>query len=200
VDERSDRGPIRQRGSDALPERLLLRRLPTVSLDAEDVRALRALLFAAFQPGEEAFTEDDWQHTIGGTHVLLDLDGRLVAHASIIERVLHAGAMPLQTGYVEGVAVEPGRQGRGLGTRVMREVGALIRERYPLGALATGSHHFYERLGWRTWLGPTGVRIGEGLRATPDANGAILVLETPTSPPLDLGAPLSCDWRPGDVW
>jgi hypothetical protein len=25
-------------------------------------------------------------------------------------------------------------------------------------------------------------------------------LGTPTSPPLDLSAPLGCDWRGGDVW
>jgi hypothetical protein len=26
------------------------------------------------------------------------------------------------------------------------------------------------------------------------------VLTTPTSPPLDLSAKISCDWRAGDVW
>ena len=53
-----------------------VRRLATADLDAGEVVDLRALLFAAFPPGDEAFTEDDWQHTIGGMHVVLDLDGR----------------------------------------------------------------------------------------------------------------------------
>jgi hypothetical protein len=28
----------------------------------------------------------------------------------------------------------------------------------------------------------------------------VLVWRTPTSPALDLNAPLGCDWRDGDVW
>ena len=66
--------------------------------------------------------------------------------------------------------------------------------------LGTGEQHFYERLGWRTWRGPAFVRTPDGARRTPDEEGFILVLETVTSPPLDLDAPISCDWRPGDVW
>jgi hypothetical protein len=31
-------------------------------------------------------------------------------------------------------------------------------------------------------------------------DGYILVLPTPLTPPLDLSADISCDWRPGDVW
>jgi aminoglycoside 2'-N-acetyltransferase I len=82
----------------------------------------------------------------------------------------------------------------------MREVNAIIRDRFELGALGTGSHHFYERLGWLTWQGPTYVRTSDGLERTPDEDGGILILETPASPPLDIRAPLSCGWRPGDVW
>ncbi|MGZ6267258.1 MAG: GNAT family N-acetyltransferase, partial [Candidatus Limnocylindrales bacterium] len=64
----------------------------------------------------------------------------------------------------------------------------------------TGRHHFYERLGWRTWTGPSCVRTAAGLLPTPDDDGYILVLATPSSPPLDLSAAIECDWRPGDVW
>jgi len=27
-----------------------------------------------------------------------------------------------------------------------------------------------------------------------------MVLRTPSTPALDEAAPISCDWRPGDVW
>ena len=87
-------------------------------------------------------------------HVLLDLDGEVVAHAAVVERELHIDGRPLLAGYVEAVATAPALQGRGHGTTVMRDVNALIGERYDLGALGTGSHHFYERLGWQTWRGP----------------------------------------------
>jgi aminoglycoside 2'-N-acetyltransferase I len=145
-------------------------------------------------------TEDDWQHTIGGTHVLAEQDGRIVAHAAVVERTLYVAGRPLATGYVEGVATAPQRQGSGLGTAVMEEVGAIIRAGYELGGLGTGAHHFYERLGWITWRGPTAVRTATGLRRTPDEDGYILVLPTPTSPPLDLDATLSCTERAGDDW
>jgi aminoglycoside 2'-N-acetyltransferase I len=185
---------------EAAPDRARLRRVPTHELTAAELRAVRELLGAAFPPGDEGFTEDDWQHAIGGLHFLLELDGRLLAHASVVERKLHVGGQPLRAGYVEAVATHPDHQGRGLGTRVMREVGSYIKERFELGALGTGAHHFYERLGWRTWQGPTFVRSDDGTRRTPDEDGYILVLPTPSSPQLDLTVPLTCEWRRGDVW
>ena len=82
----------------------------------------------------------------------------------------------------------------------MHEIDAEIVERFELGALGTGAHHFYERLGWRVWRGPLSVRTDDGDRRTPEEEGDILVLETPAWPGLDVTAPLSCEWRPGDVW
>jgi aminoglycoside 2'-N-acetyltransferase I len=169
-------------------------------LSANQVSLIRDLLWAAFPPGDEAFTEDDWQHALGGQHFVLEADGAIVSHASVVERELHIADQPIRTGYVEAVAAAPDRQRQGLGSAVMREVTAYIRGAFALGALATGEHGFYERLGWQTWLGPTSVRTASGPRRTPDGDGFIMILPTPTSPPLDFGAPISCDWRPGDVW
>jgi aminoglycoside 2'-N-acetyltransferase I len=75
-------------------------------------------------------------------------------------------------------------------------------EGYELGALADGSRipGFYQRLGWETWRGPTFVAAPEGTERTAEDDGGILVLRTPASPELDLGDPLVCDWRAGDVW
>jgi aminoglycoside 2'-N-acetyltransferase I len=82
----------------------------------------------------------------------------------------------------------------------MRAATEHIRETFELGALGTGAHRFYERLGWQTWRGPAYLRTSEGLQRTPDEEGYILVLRTPSSPPFDLAEPISCEWRPGDVW
>lgn len=155
---------------------------------------------AAFGSGDEAFSEDDWAHALGGLHFVLDVDGEIVTHASVVERELHLGDRPLRTGYVEAVATAPGRQGRGFGTLVMEAVTAYVRDTFELGALGTGRHHFYERLGWRTWAGPAFVPAPDGLRRTPDDEGYILVLRTPTSPVFELTEPISCDGRPGDAW
>jgi aminoglycoside 2'-N-acetyltransferase I len=178
-----------------------LRRLASDELTAAEVAAIRALMTAAFGDDEEdRFDDTDWEHALGGTHVVAEVDGAIVAHAAVVERELRIAGRPVRTGYVEAVATSPDRQGTGLGTRVMTAIGEVIRERYELGALGTGSHHFYERLGWRTWRGPASVRSPDGDRRTPDDEGFILVLETPASPPLDLADPISCDWRAGDVW
>jgi aminoglycoside 2'-N-acetyltransferase I len=173
----------------------------TADLTPAEIVAIREIMTLAFGDDEdERFRDEDWEHALGGIHVVVDLDGEIVTHASVVERELQAAGLPLRTGYVEAVATTPGRQGEGLGTLAMREVNAIIRDRFELGALGTGSHHFYERLGWLTWQGPTYVRTSDGLERTPDEDGGILILETPASPPLDIRAPLSCGWRPGDVW
>ena len=178
-----------------------LRTLATEELAREEKDEIRALLDAAFGDDEdERFTDADWEHALGGTHFVLAVDGRIVSHASVVEREIRIAERPLRTGYVEAVATVPGREGEGLGSRVMAAVGDHIRSRFELGALGTGRHSFYERLGWITWRGPSSVRTPDGSRPTPEDDGYILVLATPSSPPLDPTAPIDCDWRPGEVW
>lgn len=180
---------------------MVVREVRTRDLSAADVSAIRSLLFAAFEHNEEGgFTEDDWHHALGGTHFLLEDDRRLVGHASVVERDLHVGGLPIRTGYVEAVAVAPTRQRQGLGARLMAAVNAHVDATFALGALGTGSQHFYERLGWEIWQGPTFVRTASGLERSPDEDGYIVVLRTRSSPPLRLADPISCDWRPGDSW
>jgi aminoglycoside 2'-N-acetyltransferase I len=187
--------------SDAESPDVRVRQLPTDALSAGEVAVIRELLDAAFWDEEdERFTEEDWEHSIGGLHVVLDLDSVIVSHASVVERELQVAGRPLRTGYVEAVATAPGHQGRGYGTRVMQVIGSAIVAGYELGALGTGEFRFYERLGWRVWQGPTSVRTTGGERRTPDEDGGIMVLLTPTTPPIELDAPISCEWRAGDVW
>ncbi len=179
-----------------------LRTVTTDDLAPSDVAQIRGLMFAAFEGDEHGgFTEEDWLHSIGGIHFILEIGDRLVCHASVVERELHVADRPLRTGYVEAVATSPAEQRRGYGTLVMREVNAHITGGYELGALGTGSQPFYERLGWHIWQGPSFVRVaGQADQRTPDEDGYILVYLTPATPPLDLNAPISCEWREGDVW
>jgi aminoglycoside 2'-N-acetyltransferase I len=170
------------------------------SLSPDETARVRTLLWAAFGDGEDAMTEDDWQHAQGGVHFVAEADGEMVAYASVAERSLEIDGRPIRTGYVEAVATAVGKQGRGIGSLLMRAVNAYIRDRFQLGALGTGRHGFYERLGWLTWKGQTWVRAADGPRRTPDEDGYILVLPTPASPELDLTAPISCDFRSGDAW
>ena len=167
-------------------------------LDARERTAIRALLDAAFA---RDFDDDDWAHALGGTHALVEADGAVVAHASVVPRVLDVGMQPVRAGYVEAVAVLPARQGAGLGTAVMRAIGNVVAREFELGALSSGEWRFYEAFGWERWRGPTWVRHPHGrLERSPDDDDGVMILRTPTSPPIDLFAPLTCDARRGDAW
>jgi len=184
--------------SPGLP-RLSLRRLPTEALTSDQIASLRELLWAAFADDDDGFTETDWEHALGGAHVVLEQAGEIVAHSSVVERLLETDGRPMRTGYVEAVATRPGHERRGHGSAVMREANGIIRAEYELGALGTGAFPFYEGLGWERWRGPSFVRTPEGPVRTEEDDGFLMVLRT-TEVPLDLEAPISCDWRSGDLW
>ena len=101
---------------------------------------------------------------------------------------------------VEAMATWPELQRRGLGSRVLSVVNDHIASIYELGALDTGSPSFYERSGWIRWRGPTSVRTDGGDLPTPEEDGNVMVLLTSATMDLDLDGPISCEWRPGDVW
>jgi aminoglycoside 2'-N-acetyltransferase I len=176
-----------------------LRRATTAELGAGELAALRRLVFGAFGG---RFDEHDWDHTLGGVHVLATEDDGVVAHGAVVPRTMVAGGRALRTGYVEGMATREDRRGRGLATLVMAEVGRVVTEGYELGALAdgTGIPGFYQRLGWETWQGPTWAAGPEGPVRTEEDDGGVLVLRTPATGALDPAGSIVCDWRAGDVW
>jgi len=178
----------------------LIRTRQSDELRRDEIAALRELFDATWSDDPDGFTDRDWSHTVGGVHIIAEADGTMVAHAAVVERELHTAEHRLATGYVEAVATRPTHQRQGLGSMVLREVGEHIDRTYRLGALATGVVGFYERLGWVAWEGPTFVRTDAGLVRTAGEDGNVFVRLTPTSPELDRSAPISCDWRPGDVW
>jgi predicted acetyltransferase len=178
-----------------------LRALASEEVEPELLGELTALCEAAF---DEPFGPV-WDRVGPGIHVVASADGRVTAHAMIIDRRIYLGHEPdqaLDVGYVENVATWPKLQRGGHGTAVMREIGRLIGQEYALGALATGSNGFYERLGWETWRGPTYVRMLDGQRVrSADEDGDVMVLRTPRSPSdLDLNGPIAIDWRPEEPW
>lgn len=178
----------------------MIRLVRSDALRADEVVALRELFEEAWSDDVEGFTDRDWSHAVGGVHVIAEADGRVLAHASVVQRELHTAGHRLRSGYVEAVATRPSHQRRGIGSLVIGEVGVLIDRTYRLGALATGVAEFYERLGWVVWEGPTFVRAAAGLVRTAEEDGNVFVRLTPTSPELDLSAPISCEWRQGDAW
>lgn len=179
----------------------MVRIIPAAELRRAESTVIRAIMDAAFADDPDGeFADSDWDHALGGTHVVLEVDGRIVSHASVVQRAIEIDDHPFRTGYVEAVATVPQEQGRGHGTAVMTRLGELIRERFELGVLGTGLFDFYGRLGWERWMGPGAVRTPAGLVATPDDDGYLMILRTPTTGALRAGALITCEWRPGDVW
>ena len=134
----------------------------------------------------------------GAAHVLGYYENRLVSHALWITRWLQAGDRPLmRTAYVEGVATEEACRNRGFASAVMTRLGKEI-VGFDLGGLCTGYLDFYSRFGWRQWKGPLFIRRDGGLVPTPAE--IVMVLLLPDSPPLDLTASLSAEWREGELW
>jgi aminoglycoside 2'-N-acetyltransferase I len=135
----------------------VLRTVGTGELRADELEAVRRMVVEAFGG---RFDEHDWEHCLGGTHVLATEDGVVVAHGAVVARTLVAGGRGLRCGYVEAVATRGDRRGLGLATLVMREIGRVVEAGYELGALSDGTRipGFYQRLGWETWQGRPGRR------------------------------------------
>ena len=58
---------------------------------------------------------------------------------------------------------------------------------------------FYERLGWELWHGPLFVRTEHSVERSPD-DEEVMIYRLPSTPELDLSAPLSAEWREGEIW
>ncbi|MEE6178759.1 GNAT family N-acetyltransferase [Mycobacterium sp. 050134] len=167
----------------------------TADLDAETRHGVRQMVTAAF--GGE-FTDDDWEHALGGMHALIWLHGAIIAHAAVVQRrLIHRGSA-LRCGYVEAVAVREDCRGQGLAHAVLDAIEQVIRGAYQIGALSTATAGVYAARGWLPWTGPTWVLTPDGAARTPDDDGTVLVLPIGISP--DTSAELMCDWRDGDVW
>ncbi|MEV4738811.1 GNAT family N-acetyltransferase [Streptomyces sp. NPDC049555] len=176
-----------------------IRSAHTCDLTAAELDAVRSLLDTAF----DDFTDDDWDHTVGGMHALvLDEDGAVLAHGSLVQRrLLHAGRA-LRTGYVEGVAVRADRRRRGHASAVMATLERVLRDgAYELGALGASDEAvpLYTGRGWQPWQGPLSVLAPTGLYRMPEEAGGIFVLPV-NGTRVDTAGELTCDWRPGDVW
>jgi aminoglycoside 2'-N-acetyltransferase I len=169
----------------------------TAQLSRADRQAARELLEAAFP---HDFTEEDWEHALGGLHALVREGHELIAHGAVVQRRLLHGGRALRAGYVEGVAVHPRQRGRGHGGAVMAQLERVIANAYEIGALGATDEAvpLYERRGWRRWLGPTSAITPEGVRRTASDDGGVYVLSVSVA--VDLASELTCDWRDGDLW
>ena len=171
--------------------------LPDAQTPAALLDAAHALVVESFG---SRFTAADWQHAAGGWRVFVLEDDDVVGHAAVVPRRLRIGQRELAAGYVEAVATRAGRHGQGIGSTVMTAANQIVRSHYDLGALSTGRHSFYGRLGWERWSGPSYVRDGEQLIRTADEDAGLMVLRCPATTDLDRAASITCEAWIGDDW
>ncbi|GEP36866.1 aminoglycoside 2'-N-acetyltransferase [Nocardioides psychrotolerans] len=172
----------------------------TAELAADELAAVRALMEGAF----DDFTDHDWSHALGGMHALVvggAAGDDVLAQGSLVMRRLLVAGRSLRCGYVEAVATAPTHRRAGHASMVMTALEGLA-PAYDLLALSSSevAEAFYRGRGWQPWRGPSSVMTPHGTEATPDEDGAILVLAPGPDLGLDLDAPITCDWRDGDVW
>lgn len=161
--------------------------------DLDQARQLLQLVF-------DDISDADWEHGLGGTHVMAWCDDAVVGHASLTQRrLLHRGAA-LRVGYVEAVAVHPEHRRRGLGGRLMAVLERAICAAYDLGALGASDIGvpFYRQRGWLPWRGELSALSPKGVVPTPEERGCVHVFLTARE--VDLDAELICEWRDGDAW
>ena len=103
----------------------------TADLDGETRQRVREMVTAAFA-GD--FTDDDWEHSLGGMHALIWQHGAIIAHAAVVQRRLLYRGNALRCGYVEGVAVREDFRGQGLVHALLDGVEQVMRGAYQLGA------------------------------------------------------------------
>ena len=146
------------------------------------------------------FTENDWEHALGGMHAVIWHRGAIIAHAALVQRRMFYRGTALRCGYVEGVAVREDHRGQGLVHALLDGVEQVMRGAYQMGALSSSARarSLYAGRGWLPWHGPTSVLTPTGPTRTPDDDGTIFVF--PVAISLDTSAELMCDWRAGDVW
>jgi aminoglycoside 2'-N-acetyltransferase I len=170
----------------------------TSSLEPRLLDELHAMLVEVF---EGDFEDHDWEHALGGMHALAYEEGRLVGHASVVQRRLLHGGRALRAGYVEGVGVRHAARRRGHASALMDAIEDVIRGAYEVGALGTSDEAIplYTGRGWQPWEGETYALTPEGRVRTPEDDDALYVLELPAAP-LDRAGEIACDWRDGAVW
>jgi aminoglycoside 2'-N-acetyltransferase I len=168
----------------------------TAQLNQEALTKVRALLEATF--GED-FSEEDWQHTLGGLHILAWNNHELVGHAAVVQRQLLLKGRALRTGYVEAMAVHPSKQKQGIGVTLMEQVEQIIRGAYELGALGASDEglRLYQKCGWQPWRGRALAFTPQGIIHTHEED-CLYILEVDET--IDREADITCEFREGDLW
>ncbi|MFG3549945.1 GNAT family N-acetyltransferase [Streptomyces sp. NPDC047725] len=170
----------------------------TADLTAHELSAVRALLHDAF---DGDFSDDDWDHSLGGVHALVHDEHGLAAHGSLVMRRVRLRGRWLRTGYVEAVAVRRDVRRTGLGGLVMGALEEIVTRAYDLGALSASDDGalLYTARGWHVWGGRIHALGPDGVVRLAEEEGSTYVWPASAGAAGADGGELLFDWRDGDV-
>jgi aminoglycoside 2'-N-acetyltransferase I len=176
--------------------RLVIQLKQNSALTPAEYAEIIALTSQAFERDYTPYMES----FLSPTHILARYRGKLVSYVAVVTRRLQIGDGPLlKTAYIEGLATELGHRHQGYASQVMRRAVEESQD-FDFAALSTGSNSFYARLGWQVWRGTLYARKDNELIPMPEEQGCVMVLALPKTPPLDIAAPMSIDWRELEPW
>jgi aminoglycoside 2'-N-acetyltransferase I len=157
---------------------------------------IRNLLKDAF---EGDFSEEDWQHSLGGVRLIGFMDEEIVAHGAVAPRAVRIDDVEEIIGYVEAIAVGPRFWRQGIGTALMEEITKICKSQYQFSMLSTGEKDFYRRFGWVDFKGESYVDLGEKVVRSEEEDEGLMYLGVGNY--LNL-SPLKvvCKSRAGDAW
>jgi predicted N-acetyltransferase YhbS len=118
------------------------------------------------------WAEDDWS-------VLVRLDGQVVSHVGIVERIGTVNGQPVKLGGIGGVATRVEYQRRGLAQAAMEKAAEFMRDGLGVefGLLICGKPmiSYYSKLGWQVVEGPMMFDQARG-KVTFDDSTKIMIL------------------------
>lgn len=169
----------------------------TADLTDPELGAVRALLDDAF---DGDFSDEDFEHGLGGMHALVHDGAGLAAHGAVVMRRVRYRERWLRIGYVEAVAVRPDVRRTGLGGLVMTELERVVDRAYDAGMLSASDEGalLYAARGWTVWSGRISALGPAGAVHLPDEEGSTF-FRPALAAPLDPTEDLLFDWRDGDV-
>ncbi len=150
--------------------------------DVVDHAELAVVLARAFPHAGRIGGEQSWSSARPELRLVGRADGRVVAHAAVLRRFLQIDGRAQLVGDVGLVAVDPARQGSGLGAALLVRVReALCGLGMPFGFLTCGERvaGFYARGGWSRVPGPTRMIRADGRMQVYGGVSMVLALATP---------------------
>ncbi len=165
-------------------------------VSSRTISSIRSLLELAY---EGDFSSEDWEHTFGGQYFIGLLDNIIIAHGSVVPRNMFINGQEITVGYVEAIAVLPAYWRQGFGTQLMTQITQFCHKTYELSMLSTDEKKFYEKLGWRQFLGESFVRNGDSVVRTAEEDYGLMLLSGKNCGTSEIRRAI-CQPRIGDDW